>query len=78
METKNQETKVMPALQVSSVEHSKTMSEIYLCKHGFPYAMCTICQSIDEYYVRKWEQEFRKFDESNENAREEMKKNEED
>jgi hypothetical protein len=43
----------------------------HLCKHKIPYCMCEICQMEDMKWQRKWEEEYRKFDESNENAREE-------
>ena len=37
-----------------------------LCRHNYPYGCCAVCMTDDEAVIRKWEQEFRRFDESNE------------
>lgn len=66
--TKRTETAMLSEVQILRMGKAE-MSEILICKHGYPYAMCDVCQAIDEWWVRKWEREFRKFDESNENAR---------
>jgi hypothetical protein len=55
---------------------AKEMSEIILCRHLFPYCCCAVCQADDEAWIRKWENEFRRFDESNENARAERREDE--